>query len=278
MAKARAYVFTLNNYTEEELEKIKTLKYKYIIIGDEIGKSGTPHLQGYINFSSSTSFNTVKKAIPKAHIETAKGTPRQNYEYCSKEKILFEDGEQPAPGKRKDIDAIKEYIETTPNPNMGDIIDNYATSLQSIRLGETLLKYKEKPRDINKPPVCIWYYGDTETGKTARAFLKYPNAYRKDNCLGGFFEGYDAHETIIIDDMRADTFPYNHLLNLLDRYPNRLNVKNTSRQNLAKTIIITAPTSPQDMFGGRITENINQLVRRFSEITEFTEKFVFPEN
>ena len=276
MAKARAYVFTLNNYTEEELENIKKLKYKYIIIGDEIGESGTPHLQGYINFSSSTSFNTVKKAIPKAHIESAKGTPRQNYEYCSKQQILFEDGDQPAPGKRKDIDAIKEYIESTSNPNMSDIIDNYATSLQSIRLGETLLKYKEKPRTTR--PICIWYHGDTETGKTARAFNNYPNPYIKDNCLGGFFEGYDAHETIILDDMRADTFPWSDLLRLTDRYPNRVNVKNTSRQNLAKYIIVTSPQSPEQMFEGKVNENIYQLVRRFSEITLFTEKYVHPEN
>ena len=278
MAKARSYVFTLNNYTEEELENIKKLKYKYIIIGDEIGESGTPHLQGYINFTSPTSFNTIKKAIQRAHIEPAKGSPRQNYEYCSKQQIKFEDGDQPAPGKRKDIDAIKEYIENTPNPNMSDIIDNYATSLQSIRLGETLLKYKEKPRDINKPPICIWYHGDTETGKTARAFHKYPNVYRKDNCLGGFFEGYDGHETIVLDDMRADTFKWNELLSLTDRYPNRLNAKNTSRQNVAKYIIVTAPMSPEEMFEGKINENIKQLTRRFSEITLFTEKYVHPEN
>ena len=269
MSKARSYVFTLNNYTEEEVEKIKTLKYKYIIIGDEIGKSGTPHLQGYINFSSPTSFNTIKKAIPKAHIEPAKGNPRQNYEYCSKEKILYEDGEQPAPGKRKDIDTIKEYIETNTNPNMSDIIDNHATSLQSIRLAETLLKYKEKPRDPKNPPNILWYYGDTETGKTRKAQEDHPNAYIKDNS-NKWFEGYDAHETIIIDDMRYDTFPYNHLLRILDRYPNRLECKGGSRQNLAKTIIITAPQNPQEMFEGKITENIGQLIRRIHEIKIFT--------
>jgi hypothetical protein len=189
---------------------------------------------------------------------------------------MFERGERPAQGKRKDIDTIKEYIETTTNPNMSDIIDNHATSLQSIRLAETLLKYKEKPRTTR--PICIWYYGDTGTGKTARAFNNYPNPYIKDNCLGGFFEGYDAHETIILDDMRADTFKWNELLRLTDRYPNRLNVKNTSRQNLAKYIIITSPKSPQEMFEGKIIENIHQLIRRFSEITQFTEIYVHPEN
>ena len=78
--------------------------------------------------------------------------------------------------------------------------------------------------------------------------------------------------------MRADTFKWNELLRLTDRYPNRLNVKNTSRQNLAKYIIITSPKSPQEMFEGKIIENIHQLIRRFSEITQFTEIYVHPEN
>ena len=78
--------------------------------------------------------------------------------------------------------------------------------------------------------------------------------------------------------MRADTFPWNDLLRLTDRYPNRLNVKNTSRQNLAKYIIVTSPQSPEQMFEGKVNENIYQLVRRFSEITLFTEKYVHPEN
>lgn len=277
MAKARAYVFTLNNPTEDELENIKKLKYKYIIIGDETAPdTGTHHYQGYINFNSSTSFNTIKKHIPRAHIETAKGSPLQNYEYCSKQEIKYEDGDRPKPGKRTDIDSIKEYIQDTPNPNMVDIITNNRTNNQTIKYAESLLKYIEKGRTTK--PIVKWYYGDTGTGKTHTAYEEHENVYIKDNCLGGFFEGYDAHKTIIIDDMRYDTFKYNHLLVLLHKYPNRVNVKGTSRQNLAHTIIITAPQSPHEMFEGKITENIGQLLRRIDEIRYFDEKYVESEN
>jgi hypothetical protein len=277
MAKSRAYAFTLNNPTEDEFENIKKLKYKYMIVGDEIAPdTGTHHYQGYINFNSSTSFNTIKKAIPRAHIEPAYGSPRANYEYCSKQEIKYENGARPAPGKRTDIDNIKKYVQETENPNMVDIITNNTTNNQTIKYAENLLKYLEKGRTTR--PVCLWYYGDTGTGKTHTAYEEHPDAYIKDNCLGGFFEGYDAHPVIIIDDMRIDTFKWNELLRLTDRYPNRVNVKGTSRQNLAHTIIVTSPKSPYEMFENKITENIEQLIRRFKEIRHFTEKYVEPEN
>jgi hypothetical protein len=266
--KARAFVFTLNNWTEQEYEKILKLKYNYIVIGDEIAPStGTPHLQGYVHFKSPTSSNTIRSHIPRAWFEQANGTAEQNFDYSRKEYLKFEDGKRPAQGKRKDIDHIKEYVQETPNANMADIIDHYPTNNQTIKYAETLLKYKEKGRTTK--PKILWYHGETGTGKTHTAYEEHPDAYIKDN-EHKWFEGYDAHETIIIDDMRYDTFKYNHLLRILDRYPNRLECKGGSRQNLAHTIIITAPQSPQEMFENKITENIGQLLRRIDEIKIFT--------
>jgi len=260
-------VFTLNNYSEEEFMLIKELKSNYIIIGDETGENGTPHLQGYVNFANPISFNTIKKAIPRGHIEVAKGNPYQNFEYCSKQEIKYEDGERPKPTKRTDIDSIKEYIDEAENPCLSDIIDSIATNFQGVRLAELLMKYKEKPR-TDKPQV-YWYYGETGTGKTRQALEDFPNAYIKDND-NKWWEGYDAHETIIIDDLRYDTFQFNQLLRILDRYPNRLECKGGSRQNLAKNIIITSPYDPQQMFSERLSENIDQLIRRIDKIKMFT--------
>jgi len=51
----RNFVFTLNNYSEEEHETLlKCDSFKYIIIGREIGDSGTPHLQGYAELKKKT--------------------------------------------------------------------------------------------------------------------------------------------------------------------------------------------------------------------------------
>ncbi|WP_445772269.1 hypothetical protein [Rheinheimera sp.] len=269
MSRARAYVFTLNNWTPQELDLILELNSKYIIIGDEKGECGTPHLQGYVYFANATSFGTIKHHIPRGHIEKAKGSPRQNFEYCSKENILFEAGTRPEQGKRTDIQTIKEYIEETDNPNMRDIILHHATSYQSIKTAEVMLKYLEKGRDPNNPPKILWYCGPTGTGKTRSAWEQYPEAYIKDNSHK-WWDGYDQHEVVIIDDMRWDTFPWAKLLTITDRYPNQVECKNGNRQLTAHTIIITSPYTPEEMFDGRVHEDLGQFKRRITEIKIFT--------
>ena len=55
------------------------------IYGYEQSSTGTPHIQGYIRFKNQTRFSQVKKYLPTAHWEKAKGTDDQNFKYCAKE-------------------------------------------------------------------------------------------------------------------------------------------------------------------------------------------------
>lgn len=267
MARSRNYVFTINNYSEEDIGKIKELKTKYLIVGDEVGEAGTPHLQGFVALEQQMTLSALKKYIPRGHIEKAKGNAYQNYEYCSKEKILIEEGERPKQGRRTDLESIKEYIDEEPNPSMEGVID-IATSYQSVKMAEQIFKYKEKSR-TTKPKVS-WFYGETGTGKTREAVENCTSRfYIKDNS-NKWWEGYDGHETIIIDDLRIDTIPFHHLLRILDRYTNRLECKGGSRQNVAEHIIITCPLSPTELYEGKVIEDIQQLLRRIDEIKIFT--------
>jgi hypothetical protein len=84
---AKKWCFTLNNWHKDEFDNISSIVPEFCdfaIIGSEVGESGTPHLQGFIEFK-------VKKR-PKSvfdnnriHWEKAKGNRAQNIEYCSKE-------------------------------------------------------------------------------------------------------------------------------------------------------------------------------------------------
>ena len=82
----RRMSFTLNNYTDIEFTHLLTEfeKYKYII-GKEVGESGTPHLQGYVEFGKQVSFTQIKKINKRMHFASSKGNRKENVKYCSKD-------------------------------------------------------------------------------------------------------------------------------------------------------------------------------------------------
>lgn len=85
----RRWCLTLNNYTEEEYEELKEWcesKSQVYCIGKEVGDSGTPHLQVYLNLKGrGERFSAIKKLNERLHIEACKGSEKQNLDYCSKE-------------------------------------------------------------------------------------------------------------------------------------------------------------------------------------------------
>lgn len=87
--RARGWCFTLNNYTAIEhddiMNKVSALKCNYIV-GKEVGKENTPHLQGYVYFENAKTFKKIKDILGiRTHIEKAKGSQKDNFNYCSKD-------------------------------------------------------------------------------------------------------------------------------------------------------------------------------------------------
>lgn len=97
--KGRRWCFTLNNWTDTELEQME--RYfgtcsEVFIIGKEIGEDKkTPHLQAYAEFKNPVAFTSLKKKLPRAHIEKARGNRDANFKYCSKEGCFLEKGMMP---------------------------------------------------------------------------------------------------------------------------------------------------------------------------------------
>lgn len=274
MARSRNYSFTLNNYTDEELENLKKLTgIKYMILGDEVGESGTPHIQGYCSWNSAKSFTATKKLLGnRIHLEVSKGTPFDNYVYCSKESILYETGDRPkkvAQGERKDLQAIKKGIKN--GTKIRKLIDDdHINNLQQLKYAESLNKYYEKKRKFK--PTVKWYYGATGTGKTKTAYEEMEALTDDDNIYtamdtGKWWDGYDGQEYIIIDDMRSDFLKFHQLIKLIDRNEYRVETKGSTRQFLGKYIIITSAYPPDKLF--HTEEDPGQLTRRLDEIKEF---------
>lgn len=261
MSKSRAYCFTINNPVESDYINVRSLfeDSKYGIYGKETGEEGTFHLQGYVYFENARHFKKVKEYIPRAHIEVAKGSPEQNVTYCSKQGDIVEYGDRPVQGRRNDISEAYKVVKET--SKMKAVVETMPT-FQAIKCAEAYLKYHEKPRDWK--PEVRWYFGATGEGKTraAREWLGEDVYTTLED--GKFWEGYDGHECVLIDDFRKDFCKFHVLLRLLDRYEYRVEVKGSSRQLRARKIAITCPFHPRMVYETR--EDVGQLIRRIDQI------------
>lgn len=214
----------------------------------------------------------VTRWSPVGHVELARGSVDDNVKYCSKEESRvigpFEFGSRPSQGKRKDLSDVREIVKS--GGGMAGVIEA-ASSYQSLRAAELFLKYCERVRDFM--PEVYWWYGSTEAGKTRAAFAEFADEKREGERLWvsgktlEWWEGYDAHEWVIIDDFRRDYCKFHELLRMFDRYPYRVMNKGGSRQLLARVMIVTCPWSPSQLYSvSHSSEDLGQLTRRLSSV------------
>lgn len=275
MSGARRYrnlCFTVFNYDAALEVTLQSLPCKYLVYGREIcPDTKRLHLQGYIEFLDAKTISSFQKGVGNnAHCESRKGKPSEAAEYCKKDADYFETGKISRQGKRNDLSMIRNLVED--GANMREIIDASA-NYQCLRMAEKVLTYNEKQRDF--PPSVLWYWGPTGTGKTRAAYADSVDPYTA-NLTGQWWDGYDAHQHVIIDDFRGDFCKFRELLRILDRYSCRLPYKGGFRQLLATQIIITCPFHPEYAYPG-ISENMDQLLRRIKTIVFFPPKLVLPD-
>lgn len=269
-AKSRAWCFTINNPLASEdgylRALVETSSAEYIVWEHEVAPTtGTKHIQGYIYVKNPRCLSGMTKLLPRAHLEKAKGTPEQNRIYCTKEETEhFEVGVMPQAGKRNDIRAVKDMIKE--NKSMPEILE-VATSYQSMRAAELLMKYKKVEQRV--PPTVKWYYGPTGTGKTRKAIEKAGEDYWMSGRDLKWWNGYYGQKHVIIDDFRGDFCTFHELLRILDRYPYTVEVKGGSQPLKATHITITSAMHPRDVYKGRTREDMEQLIRRITKIKEF---------
>jgi hypothetical protein len=273
-SRLRSVVFTLNNYTQDEIKHIEDGPFKYIVFQQETGASGTPHLQGYASMANPTEFTSWKRLIGnRAFLEAARGTPQQNKAYCTKDAaripgtLIFEKGDIPNPGARNDLDGLIEATKDT-SMSLADIFNDFGPhfirNYRGVQFARGLIT---EPRH-HKTEV-FWFYGSTGTGKSYTAHRMAPRAYGKNQSR--WWCGYDPcqHDDVIIDEFRASFSPFSFLLQLFDENPLQVEFKGGTCHFRARRIFVTTPKSPLETWKDRTEEDVQQLLRRLTAVVEF---------
>lgn len=280
MSRFRSCCFTYNNYTPEGLNFFESLlnneQLEYIIFQEETGESGTPHLQGYCYAKNPKSLDAWRKFFGSTrgicpHIEHARGTAAENRQYCSKENCRIpgtstrESGTLPQQGKRNDLGAVVQSINE--GASMRDLLERHPGEFIKFSRGITAARLLTTPTRKWKTEI-YWLYGPTGTGKSRIVAEVAPNAYWK-NPTTKWWDGYDMHEDVVIDDYRRDFCTFADLLRLFDRYPVILESKGGSFNFVARRIFVTTPHSPRDTWNNRTEEDIAQLLRRIEHVYSY---------
>lgn len=232
--KSKYWCFTLNNYSDLEYGQIAAIfsdeskEVNYLIVGKEVGETGTAHLQGYIEFSTRIRLPAVKERVcQRAHFERRRGSPTEAADYCKKDKDFIEYGTlSRGKGARVDLDAIRVAI--SEGAEEKEISDQYFPTWCVYR--RSFDRYRElcnEPRFRSELKVYV-LWGDAGVGKT-RFATEYARRRGKRFWISSvpdlqWFDGYAQQEVVILDDYRGDA-PIALLLRLLDIYELRVPVK-----------------------------------------------------
>lgn len=270
-SRSRNYVFTLNNWTEEHKSMLAMLckgsdSIRCLFYGEEVGNSGTPHLQGFICYKAMKSHRQVVKQLPGAHVEPMNGTIEQSVVYCEK-------------GGKTTLHGILPMSNTAKGKKEKERWDRIKTLAKSGKLDEIesdvyIRHYNVLKRiaaDHAPAPASIdnlineWYHGPSGTGKSRKARTDYPDAYIKLN--NKWWDGYNGEDTVIIEDIdKYDVALGGHLKRWSDHYPFPAEFKGGVKKIRPKKIIITSNYHPSEIWEDRNT--IEPIERRY-KVTHF---------
>lgn len=277
----RAWVFTLNNPSDSNYDLLKLQDYQYYVLGLEVAESGTEHIQGYVYMKKRVRLAQMKRMLPRAHLEPARGTPQQNYDYCTKDGVFFEEGTMPdtiggRSGGLKKADNYRRVIQQAKDQDMAAVLEeNPVLGLQHYHALKRIQQDFPKANE-NLEDVCgIWYYGPPGVGKSHRAREENPSLYLKP--ANKWWDGYRYEDAVLIDDFDLSHKVLGHHLKLwADKWPFPAEQKGTTIQIRPKKLIITSNYSIDEIFNE--DEQLNKAIkRRFNEV-QMLEMFRFADH
>jgi len=297
---ARNFCFTLNNYekvTDESsgvtrVAQVEWLRQRctYIVWGKEVGESGTPHLQGYAECKTPIKFDTFVKHCHDVNVEKRMGPAKAASDYCKKGEQshdewkalnvngpnyglnadVFEEGMCSNQGKRNDIETCTDMINE--GKRMREVAEDNPQAFVKFHRGLQAYKTLMTPAR-SAPPEVIVRYGPTGSGKSLMAHHETSDAFVWKPQMGQWWDGYDGETNVILEEFRGQ-IAFEHLLDLLDRYECKVQVKGGMAQFVGSKIVICSPCPPWEWYpknAANSRDSLAQLKRRVSKVFEHEE-------
>lgn len=267
---------TLNNYTDEHLRR--TIEFckvhcKTWVVAEEMGESGTPHLQFSFTLNFARSLAGLAKDLPfGTHLEVTKDVVGA-FEYCGKPSkkgtvgkvYRSEAAPTRAPGSRTDISRV--YASWRAGTSRDEFLES-EPSWSNIKLFDVLNDHTNTKRDIERQKHVIWFYGGSGSGKTtvAKRLMAGTPHYLVDTAD---WRPYNRERILFFDDIRKHYCEPRELLRIADWPPYIANVKYGHKALFHDTVVVTNIDHPETFWTNNFPkEPVDQWMRRITKIVK----------
>jgi len=258
-------------------------------------KTGTLHLQGYLELKNRARFLSVKKKVPalaEAHFEARKGNADEARDYCMKldtrvagpwEHGLWTPEQQRKDQKTKATELlVKRVREGASDSQLWEefpglmLIYNGSVKKARIAFGPAAQR--------SQMPNVFLFVGVAGTGKSRTAQIIARNlgtvyTVPTAKSSGLYFDNYCCQTSIIIDDFDGARCTPAFFKQLCDRYAFSVPVHGTGNVNFnSPNIFITTNRIPKQWWKNQTQTEVKAIMRRFCCIIFFGRREAKPKN
>lgn len=280
LSPAKHWCFTVNNPPTELDSLAEESNIVYAVWQMELAPdTQTPHYQGYLILADKKRMAWLTSLFPHGtHFEIARGSPKQNREYCTKPDTrigdFWEIGLFPesTAGKRTDLQALKRAFDS------GLSEYEYATRhFETFQRNPKLLQHYKSAtlpsRDPSQEVSVHLLLGPPGFGKSRYAsFIGHRDGFYRHTGTD-WFDGYFGQRGIIFDDFAGHCLSLTTFKRVCDRYPVLVQVKGGFIPMGATEFIFTANEDPEQWWKTKTQVALEAVKRRFTKIW-----FFFSEN
>lgn len=230
---SKYWVFTLNNPSDSERDALLQLfnddKVGYLVFGNEVGESGTPHLQGYLELSTRKrrSYLSGLDGLGRAYLAPRRGSQDDAINYAKKD-LNFKEVGLPSTtrqGTRSDLLRVSDRLQE--GASLQEIAREFPVAWIRHYGGITSLYSRLRPR-LASPPLFTPRW---ESPEDVRSLVMHgPSGTGKTTAAKGYLQGalwvthldglahFDplVHNGIIFDDMSFKHLHREAQIHLLD--------------------------------------------------------------